>query len=74
MYSYWDETYFKFDSNILNNYENPLSFHFNNNTKHDSAAMLLLLKNSYKRFLYVAAKYTPAEGHDFMPLTCAVCS
>ncbi|CAF1439208.1 unnamed protein product [Adineta steineri] len=99
-YSYWDNTLFKFASELPNNYENPFSFveedisldnywfelycvHmyevglaimvYNSEAQENALQLAMkLLRKSYERFLYIAAKYSTIDGYDFIHPTYAM--
>jgi len=105
IYSYWDETYFQFATEIPNDYENPFSFtesdiitdsnwlnayktfmfemrwkisngndqYLSNDNNNLDASAIKLLKKSYERFLFIAAKYPPTDKENFLHQTYAVC-
>jgi hypothetical protein len=104
-YSYWDETYFEFGTEISNDYANPFSFNesdiitdsnwlityrtfmfemqwkisngndrlLSKDNNNLDASTIKLLKKSYERFLFIAAKYPPTDRHNFIHQTYAVC-
>lgn len=88
-YSYWDETYFECDENLLFDYENPFSFnetdiikdiqwfdsftYLSNERKYLSRSEIDQMKQSYEKFLYLAAKYPPTIEQSFLYSTYAVC-